>query len=311
LEGRAAAAARPSRAAGQGAGPNAIERFAPMLFVVLWSTGFVSARYATEDAGPLTFLAVRLTAAGVLLWIVATIIHAPPIRGRQAVWASVAGLGMNALYLGGVFVAVAHGLPTGLSALIAGLHPVITAAVARWTLGERLRPVQWIGIALGLVGVVAIVIDKLRGHAGTITGLAMIAMAVSVLGMSAGTLVQRSRGAAMPLLRGTSVQLIASGLVLGLGAVLNEHWHIHSTARMWFALLWSMFVLSIASVLIMLMLLQRHAAARVSSLFFLTPALSTIEGAILFSEHIGAIVVIGLVVSLGGVYLTTRQPRVL
>ena len=174
---------------------------------------------------------------------------------------------------------------------------------------ERLRRVQWIGIALGLAGVVAVVVDRLQAHTGSVTAAALAAMAVSVLGMSGGTLVQRRRGAAMPLLRGTSMQFLSSAAVLAIGAVLNEHWRFHPTARLWFSLAWAVLVLSMASVLIMLMLLQRQAAARVSSLFFLVPALSTIEGAILFSEHIGAIVVIGLAISLGGVFLTTRQPR--
>jgi drug/metabolite transporter (DMT)-like permease len=280
------------------------------VFVFLWSTGFVVARYATQDAGPLTFLTVRLTSAGVILWIVAVVTRAPAIRLRQAAWVGIAGLGMQGLYLGGVYVAEAHGLPSGLASLIAGLHPVITASLARWTLREVLRPAQWVGIALGLLGVVAVVVDRLHNGSSTVTGLALGAMAIAVLGMSAGTLLQRARGATMPLLRGTAVQFIVAGVALGFAALFNEHWKLGSSRATWFSLSWAIFIGSIASVLIMLMLLQRHAAARVSSLFFLTPALSTIEGAILFSEHIGVIVVIGLVVSLAGVYLTTRQRKV-
>ncbi len=280
-----------------------------MLFVVLWSTGFVVARYATRDAGPLTFLAVRLLGAAVLLWVVAIVIDAPAITRPQVTWAAVAGIGMHALYLGGVFVAISLGLPTGLSALITGVHPVITSLGARWVLGEKLRPVQWAGIGLGVVGVLAVVIHDLDGHSSTVTGGALVAMAVSVLGMAAGTLVQRSRGTTMPLLRGTAVQFTMAGSVLAIAAVANEHWKFHSTPRVWLSLAWALFVLSIASVLIMMMLLQRRAAARVSSLFFLVPALSTIEGAILFSEGLGAIVIVGLVISLAGVFLTTRQPK--
>ena len=111
----------------------------------------------------------------------------------------------------------------------------------------------------------------------------------------------------MPLVRGTAVQYSASAVVLVVAAIGNEHWKLHSSAQLWFSLAWSTFVLSIAAVLIMLMLLQRQAAAKVSSLFFLTPALSTIEGAILFDEKLGALAVIGLVIALAGVYLTTRR----
>lgn len=283
-------------------------RIAPALFVVLWSTGFVVARYGTRDAGPLTFLAVRLTGAAVVLWIVATAMRAPAITRAQITWAAVAGFGMHVLYLGGVFVAIAYGLPTGLSALIAGLHPVITSLAGRWILRERLSTGQWIGVGLGMVGVVAVVIDRLNAHAGVVTTGALVAMAVSVVGMAGGTLVQRARGAAMPLVRGTAVQYTTSAAVLFVAAVFNEHWKFHPTARLWFSLGWSLIVLSIAAVLIMLMLLQRHAAARVSSLFFLTPALSTIEGGFLFGEKLGLLAVVGLVVALAGVFLTTRQP---
>jgi drug/metabolite transporter (DMT)-like permease len=285
-----------------------LERFAPWLFVLLWSTGFVVAHYGTEDAGPLTFLTVRLAAAAALLWIVALATGAPRVNRRQISWAAVAGLGMHALYLGGVFVAIAHGLPSGLSALIAGLHPVVTSVTARWLLRERLAPVQWFGIGLGMIGVLAVVIDRLRAHSGGINRFTLVAMAVSVIGMAGGTLVQRARGGAMPLLRGTAVQYTTAATVLGVGAVFNEHWQFHSTPRLWFSLAWALLVLSIAAVLIMMVLLQRHAAARVSSLFFLTPALSTIEGAILFSERLGALALVGFVVALAGVYLTTRQP---
>jgi drug/metabolite transporter (DMT)-like permease len=301
-EGRVASAARPSRA-------SPAERAAPILFVLFWSTGFVVARYATRDAGPLTFLAVRLAGAGLLLWIVAVVVDAPPIARAELRWASIAGVLMQALYLGGVFFAIARGLPTGLSALIVGLHPVFTSVAARWVLREHLRPVQWVGIALGMAGVLAVVIDKLSAHTGIVTTAALIAMGVSVAGMSAGTLVQRSKGASMPLLRGTAVQFLAAAVVLAVAAVVDEGWRFDSTLQVWLSMAWALLVLSIASVLIMLLLLQRQAAARVSSLFFLTPALSTIEGALLFDEPLGRPVVAGLVVSLAGVYLTTRTPR--
>jgi len=242
----------------------------------------------------------------VLLWIVAAVIHAPRITGDQVRWSAIAGIGMQAMYLGGVFVAISLGLPTGLSALIAGIHPVLTSIGARWLLHERLRPIQWLGIALGVLGVVAVVIDKLGDSNSTVTAGALAAMGVSVVGMSAGTLVQRRHGVTTPLLRGTAVQFTSAGIVLMFGAVFNEHWQFHSTPRAWLSMGYALFVLSIAAVLIMMFLLQREEAAKVSSLFFLTPALSTIEGAILFGESLGPIVIVGLVISLIGVWLTTR-----
>jgi drug/metabolite transporter (DMT)-like permease len=282
---------------------------APVVFVLLWSTGFVVARYGTRDAGPMTFLSIRLLIAAVVLILIARLTNAPRITREQMKWAALTGVGLHAVYLGGVFIAADLGLPSGLSALISGLHPVLTSVGALLLLNETLSRRQWLGVACGVGGVVAVVVDRLGAGISGITAGALAAMAISVLGMSAGTLLQRSRGGAMPLLQGTAVQYLVSSVVLGVGAGTVERFEVRLTARFWWSLAWAVVVLSIAAVLIMLWLLQRRAAARVSSLFFLTPALSTIEGAVLFDERLGVLAVLGLVVALAGVALTTRQPR--
>lgn len=282
---------------------------APWVFVVFWSTGFIVARYGTEDAGPLTFLAIRLAIAALVLAAVAAATGAPRPARPQLGWAALAGLGIHATYLGGVFLAISWGMPSGVSALIAGLHPVITSLVGRFVLSERLRRIQWIGVGLGFIGVVAVVIDHFLDNATGLSTGAILASSCSVLGMSAGTLVQRRRGGTTPLLWGTSMQYLAASTVLLLGALVHADEGFHVTARSLFALAWAVGVLSIAAVLIMLWLLQREAAAEVSSLFFLTPALSTVEGAILFGERMGPLAVVGLVVALAGVSLTLRTTR--
>ncbi len=280
---------------------------APALFVVLWSTGFVVARYATRDAAPLSFLTVRMIIAAAVLAAIAVATSAPRLTPSAARWAVVAGWGMHALYLGGVFVAIDHGLPSGVGALIAGLHPVITSLAARGLLGERLLAVQWAGIALGLVGVIAVVVDRLLAKSTGINAGTLLASSLSVLGITGGTLVQRRHGTTMPLLWGTVVQYAGSAVVLAIGAVTVEHFEFRWTGQSIFALVWSVVVMSFAAVLIMLWLLQRQAASRVSSLFFLTPALSTIEGAVLFGERLGVLALVGLVLALVGVALVTRR----
>ena len=215
---------------------------------------------------------------------------------------------MHAMYLGGVFFAISKGLPSGVSALIAGTHPVVTSFVGHWVLKERLKFVQWCGVGCGLGGVIAVLIERSSVKSASVTSVTVIAMVIAVAGMSAGTLVQRSRGQGMPLLRGTAMQYVVAGAVLTPVAIFNEHWKMQNTFRNAFSVAWAVGVLSIAAVLLMMLLLSRHAAAKVSSLFFLTPALSTIEGAILFSERLGALAVAGLLVSLAGVWLTQRNP---
>ena len=277
---------------------------------MLWSTGFVVARYGTRDAGPLTFLCVRMFIASALLWLIAKVMRAP--RMDRANWSSAAVVGvfMHATYLGGVFVAIDHGLPSGLTALIAGLHPVATSVTARIFLGEQLNRKQIFGVFLGLLGVGAVVIEKLDATNGGVTAVAMVAMAISIIGLTIGTLVQRALGKEMPLLRGTATQYLASGLVLAVASGVSENWQIKMTTHTIFSMVWAVAVLSIGAVLIMMVLLARHTATKVSSLFFLTPALSTIEGAILFGERLGWLAVAGLVIAIFGVRLTMQSTTV-
>ena len=264
------------------------------------------ARYGTRDAGPLTFLCVRMFIASALLWLIAKAMRAP--RMERADWSSAAvvGIFMHATYLGGVFVAIDHGLPSGLTALIAGLHPVATSVTARIFLKERLSGKQITGIFLGLAGVCAVVIEKLEDSNGGVTKVAMIAMGLSVFGLTVGTLLQRAYSRNIPLLRGTAVQFLSSGLILLIAAIFREQWRIEFTTQTMLALTWGVLVLSLGAVLIMLVLLARHPAARVTSLFFLTPALSTIEGAILFGERLALLAVAGLVIAIVGVRLAMQ-----
>ena len=283
-----------------------LARVAPAIFVALWSTGFVVARYATTDAGPLTFLCVRMFIAAGLLWLIATGLRAPRMARSDWSAATIVGIFMHAIYLGGVFVAIDLGLPSGLSALIAGLHPVATSVAARVFLREQLSLKQIVGVFLGLVGVCAVVIEKLDATDSGVTTGAMIAMMVSILGLTVGTLVQRAFGKEMPLLRGTATQYLASGVVLAVASGFSESWRFEITGNTVFSMLWAVFVLSLGAVLLMMTLLARHTAAKVSSLFFLTPALSTIEGAILFDERLGALALVGLVIAIFGVRLTMQ-----
>ena len=264
------------------------------------------ARYATTDAGPLTFLGVRMFIAAGLLWLIATAMRAPSMTRSDWSAATFVGIFMHAIYLGGVFVAIDNGLPSGLSALIAGLHPVATSVAARVFLREQLSRKQIVGVFLGLVGVCAVVIEKLDAADGGVTTAAMIAMMISIFGLTVGTLVQRAFGKEMPLLRGTATQYLASGVVLAVASGFSESWRFEITRYTVFSMLWAVVVLSLGAVLLMMTLLARHTAAKVSSLFFLTPALSTVEGAILFDERLGTLAVVGLVIAIFGVRMTMQ-----
>lgn len=279
---------------------------APGIFVFLWSSGFVVARYALRDAGPFTFLMMRLAIAMGLMIAWAILTRQPRISRPLAGWAAVAAIGLHVLYLGGVWLAIDLGLPAGLGALIAGLHPVLTAVGGRYLLGERLRRGQWIGVGLGIAGVGFVVAQRLSEGSGQVTGKMLAFMTVAVVGMSAGTLTQRAKASTMPLVWGTVVQYAVACAILTVGMAAFEGFQWHTTSTLVWSAVWSVLGLSIGSTLLLTWLISRHAAARVSSLFFLTPALSMLQAWLLFGERIGPLALVGMVVSLIGVALTTR-----
>ena len=285
---------------------DAFAPLAPWVFVFLTSTGFVMARYATDDAGPLTFVALLVAIACSLLTLIALATGAPRPTRSGFMWSALAGLGLQAVYVSGVFLSIEAGLPAGVSALIGALHPVMTAAVAGPLLGERLRPLQWLGVGLGLLGVVAVVADRLGDQRLDIGGGAVLAVSIATLGMSVGTLLHRRRCVGVPLLWGTVAQYASSTVVVGIAAVVFERIDISFTASTVLSMAWAVGVLSIAAVLTMMWMLNRRAAARVSSLFFLFPALSALQGAVLFGERLGPLAVVGFVTAIVGVAIATR-----
>lgn len=281
-------------------------RFAPMVFVMLWSTGFIVARYGTADSGPLTFLSIRVAIAASILWALSRITKEGSLTRDEKIIQMISGLGIHGLYLGGVFVAIDFGLPSGVSALIAALHPVVTTVFGRVLLREVMNRRRVLGVVLGCIGVVVVVVER-GGATDSVSMGALIAMGVAVLGMSAGTLLQRQFAVSTPLLGGTAWQYLSSAVLFSAGAMFFEDWEFSVTPQSLGALAWSVGILSLGAILIMLWLLKRQAASQVSSLFFLTPALSTIQGALLFGESLGILSLIGLVVALLGVWLATSM----
>lgn len=281
-------------------------RLAPMVFVMLWSTGFVVARYGTADSGPLTFLSIRVAIAASILWVLSRIVKEAALTRREKVVQMFSGLGIHGLYLGGVFVAIDLGLPSGVSALVAALHPVVTTVFGRVLLREVMNRRRVLGVVLGCIGVVVVVVER-GGATDSVSTSALIAMGVAVLGMSAGTLLQRQFAVSTPLLGGTAWQYLSSAGLFSMGAMFFENWEFSVTPQSLGALAWSVGILSLGAILIMLWLLKRQAASQVSSLFFLTPALSAIQGALLFGESLGVLSLIGLVVALLGVWLATSM----
>lgn len=282
----------------------------PALFVVLWSTGFVGAKYGLPYADPFPFLAVRLGIAAVLLALLALMTRsALPRGGVQYGRAAVVGVLLHAGYLGGVFTGIALGVPAGVAAVVTSLQPVLTAVLAVRVLGERLRSVQAAGLVLGVVGVVLVLAPGLVSRSGALPASGLVAVAVGLVSGTAATLYQKRHGGDVPLLSGTAVQYAAATGLLLLAAAATGQRKIEWTGEFVLALAWLVVVLSIGAVLLLLVLLQRGSAASVSSLLYLVPPATALEALVLFDERLAPVSVAGVVVAAVGVALVVRPGR--
>lgn len=284
----------------------------PLVFVVLWSTGFVGAKYGLPYAEPFTFLAVRLALASALLAGLAALTRSP-LPGSRAQYrrAAVVGLLLHAGYLGGVFFAIGDGLPASVAAVVVSLQPVLTAALATKVLGERLLALQWLGLGLGIGGVALVLGPGVAAAQGTaaFAPAAVAACFAALLAGTAGTLYQKRHGDEIPLLSGTAVQYAAAALALLLAASASERMTIVWTATFVAALAWLVLALSMGAVLLLLVLLRRASAASVSSLFYLVPPVTALQTYLLFGERLAPVALAGVALAAVGVALVLRRPR--
>lgn len=278
---------------------------APALFVLMWSTGFIGSRYGIPFAEPFTLTVLRMMVVVSILTIIALVTRAPwPQRAADVGHIAVAGLLVHATYLSGVLYAITLQLPLGFVAMIAGLQPVATAVFAHLLLNERLGARQWLGMALGLSGVVLVIASKYSLADSNWAGLA--AAGVALAGITAGTLYQKRFCAHMDLRTGGVIQYAATGIVLALLALLFETRQVQWTGQFIFALLWLAVVLSIGAIGLLYVLIRQGAASKVASLFFLTPAVTALMAFALFGEALSWLAIAGLALTAAGVALVMR-----
>ena len=277
---------------------------APVLFVLLWSTGFIGAKYGLPYVEPLTFLAVRMIFVVPILAAIALILRARWPRGAEIGHSIVVGALVHGLYLGGVFTAISQGVPAGISALIPGLQPILTSTLANRFMGERVTRLQWFGLVLGLIGVALVLHDRSVTGSGPWTG--WVATLASLLGITFGTLYQKRYCGFIDWRTGNLVQYLAAGALFWLGAFGFETRDIHWTGELVFAMTWLVLVLSIGAVALMYWLIRRSAATGFASLFYLVPAVTALLAYALFGEKLDALSVAGMGVCAVGVVLANR-----
>jgi drug/metabolite transporter (DMT)-like permease len=278
-----------------------LSRFAPVLFVLLWSTGFVGAKYGLPYADPFIFLSVRVLIAALILFAIAALMKSPIAIGTSAITrSSWIGFFLHACYLGGVFYSISEGLPAGVAAVVTSLQPVLVSLLAVKVLGEQLKARQVVGLILGFIGVVLVLGPSFEQD---IPASAVIGILVALVGSTAATLLQKKIGADVPLISGTAYQYLASGLVLALAAIATGGVRIQWSGQFIVAFVWLIAVLSVGAILLLLWLLNTGSAASVSSLLYLVPPATALEAFFLFGEKVNTQGFLGIGITALGVWL--------
>ncbi len=280
---------------------------APALFVLFWATGFVVSKLSAGHVAAVWFLALRFPAALAFMLVLALWQKAPWPAPRRAFHAAVTGTFMHGLYLAPFYWAVAHGMPAGVISLIAGLQPLFTAFLAVPMLGEKVATRHWMGLLVGLCGMSMVLVPKLSfGLLGGITPFTTLLAVFGAASLSFATVYQKKFASRIALSTGGVWQYVgASTVVLLISLVLGDY-SFDGSSQAWLALAWAVLVLSICTVTLMVWLINRGAVARLSSLMFLVPGVSSLMTYVLFDERLSLIQLIGMAVCAGAVLIVNR-----
>ncbi len=259
-------------------------RFVPLLFVLLWSTGFIGARFGLPYAEPFTMLSWRMLFVVPIFLLLISLLGRSRISPVDALVQGLVGLLIHGAYLGGTFAAIATGMPTGLTALLLSTSPLFVAILSGLVLGDRTTPIQWLALLLGLVGVLVVLSGAARfdGNIG-ITGLGWLSFALA--GICAGTLVQKRYAGHVDLVTGSFWQYSTSLVFFFLMSLSLESRQVDWSLPFVLTLAWLIIVLSLVAVLLLLYMIRHGEATRVSSYFYLVPPLTALQGWLFFGEQ--------------------------
>ncbi len=283
-----------------------LERWTPWVFVLIWSSGFVVAKYAFEYSDVLYFLGVRLLiAGGILLLITVASGQSLKLTRNQILTSLALGLTLHAIYLGGVWEAIANGSPAGIASVVTSTQPILVSILAFIILKERLLRNQITGLVLGFVGVV-LVLSPSFSAAGEMTVLALVLLIFGLSGSTSSTLIQKKYGESLPLLAGTTYQVLFAGILLTFISIVSGRTYLEWNLQTTLAMAWAILVTSIVAVIALLWMLQRGSAAKVSSLLYLVPPFTSLQAWVFFGEKLNAQAIIGIAMTALGVALVQR-----
>jgi drug/metabolite transporter (DMT)-like permease len=290
----------------------ALEKSAPVVFVLLWSTGFVGAKYILPYAEPFVFLTIRYASAAIILVLIAKALREPLRITRDQIQQSVlVGVFLQVIYIGGVFYAVSLGLPAGVTAVIVSLQPVLVSVLAFKLLNEGLSFRKISGLILGLVGVLFLLLPKIfQGNFNLeFPKVGILSSVLALIGTTTGYLLQKRGGSEIPFLPGTAVQFATATLLFALAGIFFEDWTIKVNLEFILALSWIVLALSIGSIFLLFYLLKHDSASSVSSLYYLVPPLTAVQAFFLFDERFTLIGLFGMALAAIGTLLVTSSKK--
>ena len=274
-------------------------------FVVLWSTGYPAARIALDHAGPFTLLLLRFAGAGLIFAVLAALGGATWPRGRAMIHSATVGILTLGLQFSALYWAAAQGVNVGLIALVVGTMPIVTALLGLTFLGEKVRPLQWAGFAIGFSGV-ALVVGEGVGAAGS--AAAYLAVLVGLLAISIGTLYQKRHASNVDPRSGLAVQHLAAALPL-LPFALHEGFRFDGSPVFFASLAWVIGVNSLSAFALFFVLLRRGAVTEVATLFFLMPPATALIDYLVLGDSLTLSKLAGVIVAALGVFIATRVPH--
>jgi drug/metabolite transporter (DMT)-like permease len=283
---------------------------ASILFVLIWSTGFIVARAVVPHGAPELILAVRLTITALLLGGAALYARQGWPRGRRLGLHLAAGAMLHGLYLTVSWWAVSRGMPAGIMSLLGATQPLMVAVASVALLGERLPGRSWAGLAIAIGGVVCVLLPALeRTGAGSISLIPAAAGLFAVIAMTGGTLIQRGQIAGDPILMSGAVQNLGGALVAIAATLIVGEWRWDNHPTLWIGLGWSVLGLSAGGLSLLVWLVRHQGPTRMSMLLLLVPPLAAIEAWLLFGERLGPVQLVGFALALGGVLLGRSQGK--
>ncbi len=289
-------------------------RVAPLIFVSLWSTGFIAAKYSMQNADPFVFLCLRFSITAIALIPILLLFGAALPR---RIWSfrhdMVTGVLLHCGYLGFLFWPIKNGVPSGIVAIIIGVQPILTMILASLYIGEHLDFRKVAGLLIGFVGISIVIIGKYGITLGLSGGLDLFDLGmclVSLMSMAVGVFYQKKFCDQSQLMPGTLMQYVAGSLATAFFALLfSETWTIDWTPTFAIALTWQVLGLSIGAVMLLMHIIKNGEAGRLSSMFYLVPPLVVVEAHFLFGETLGALSIAGMVICVMGVYLVSRSAK--